>query len=38
VISTAISSFSVNNSKNEEKYIVSESDTVVVENMIKEYF
>jgi len=38
VISTAISSFSVNNIKNEEKYIVSESDTVVVENMIKEYF
>ena len=38
VISTAISSFSVNNSKNEEKYIVSESDTVEVENMIKEYF
>jgi threonine synthase len=38
VISTAISSFTVNNPKNKEKYIVSESDTVEVENMIKEYF
>ena len=38
VISTAISSFTVNNPKNKEKYIVSESDTVEVENIIKEYF
>ena len=38
VISTAISSFTVNNPKNKENYIVSESDTVEVKNMIKKYF
>ena len=38
VISSVIPSFSVENTENIEKYIVSESDSSVVENTIKEYF
>ena len=38
VISSVIPSFSVENTENIEKYIVSESDSTVVENTIKEYF
>ena len=38
VISSVIPSFSVENIENIEKYIVSESDSSVVENTIKEYF
>ena len=38
VISSVIPSFSVENTENIEKYIVSESDSLVVENTIKEYF
>ena len=38
VISSIIPSFSVENTENIEKYIVSESDSSVVENTIKEYF
>ena len=38
VISSVIPSFSVENTDNIEKYIVSESDSSVVENTIKEYF
>ena len=38
VISSVIPSFSVENTENIEKYIMSESDTSVVENTIKEYF
>ena len=38
VISSVIPSFSVENTENIEKYIVSESDSSEVENTIKEYF
>ena len=38
VISSVIPSFSVENTENIEKYIVSESDSSVVENTIIEYF
>ena len=38
VISSVISSFSIKNMENIEKYIVSEPDSLVVENTIKEYF
>ncbi len=38
VISSVIPSFSVENTENIEKYIISESDSSVVENTIKEYF
>ena len=38
VISSVIPSFSAENTENIEKYIVSESDSSVVENTIKEYF
>ena len=38
VISSVNPSFSVENTENIEKYIVSESDSSVVENTIKEYF
>ena len=38
VISSVIPSFSVENIENIEKYIVSESESSVVENTIKEYF
>ena len=38
VISSVIPSFSVENTDNIEKYIVSDSDSSVVENTIKEYF
>ena len=38
VISSVIPSFSVENTENIEKYIISESDSSVIENTIKEYF
>jgi len=38
VISSVIPSFSLENTENIEKYIVSKSDSSVVENTIKEYF
>ena len=38
VISSVVPSFSVENTENIEKYIVSESGSLVVEKAIKEYF